>query len=180
MNSSEKSTSLIIKNIWWSHHDEWFFIFFCFCLFQMILAQRSVILLFLFLFLFSPTHSYQIWDWKERQKRRLERQSKRLALSGPVIANEVIDDQVINYLIALRVSFEKNYLPSTYPLSWSITVLFTSRAKAFTYIFTTISLSSHYHDFSCQKIIIQTNGYYHLTWIVSNSLCSRKYCKRIC
>ena len=76
----------------------------------MILAQRSVILLFLFLFLFSPTHSYQIWDWKERQKRRLERQSKRLALSGPVIANEVIDDQVINYLITLRVSFEKKLL----------------------------------------------------------------------
>ena len=81
------------------------FHFFCFCLFQMILAQRSVILLFLFLFLFCPTHSYQIWDWKERQKRRLERQSKRLALSGPVIANEVIDDQVIiiiKYLITFK------------------------------------------------------------------------------
>ena len=94
MNSSEKSTSLIIK-----YFDDLimndFSFFFCFCLFQMILAQRSVILLFLFLFLFSPTHSYQIWDWKERQKRRLERQSKRLALSGPVIANEVLDDQVI-------------------------------------------------------------------------------------
>ena len=81
----------------------------------MILAQRSVILLFLFLFLFSPTHSYQIWDWKERQKRRLERQSKRLALSGPVIANEVIDDQVINYLITLRVSFEKKLLTQYVP-----------------------------------------------------------------
>ena len=57
----------------------------------MILAHRSVILLFLFLFLFSPTHSYQLWDWKERQKRRLERHSKRLALSEPV-TNEVITD----------------------------------------------------------------------------------------
>ena len=61
--------------------------------FQMILAHRSVILLFLFLFLFSPTHSYQLWDWKQRQKRRLERQSKRLALSGEPIANEVVTDE---------------------------------------------------------------------------------------
>ena len=87
------------------------FHFFCFCLFQMILAQRSVILLFLFLFLFCPTHSYQIWDWKERQKRRLERQSKRLALSGPVIANEVIDDQVIKLTtwLSLESDLKKDY-----------------------------------------------------------------------